>query len=164
MDKLRTAFGRQQPFSQRPRTAIPYITPILPSPPTSANLLTVAANSATGFRSPKCSSGAQRLHTHCRRFFSPAMSIYGGCAWGTFGCAGCLTVRSANPRTAATFFRFAAEGGGSTEPSGVASWSSRPPIHPLSISPPITRCFIFPRTFLKPTAMYWPSVSGVSVR
>ncbi|RCL24392.1 hypothetical protein C6A77_16355 [Pseudomonas sp. AFG_SD02_1510_Pfu_092] len=30
------------------------------------------------------------------------MAPYGGCAWGTFGCAGCLTSRSANPRTAAT--------------------------------------------------------------
>lgn len=39
-----------------------------------------------------------------------------------------------------------------------------PPIHLLSIFLLISRCFIFPQTFLKPTAVYWLSVSGVSVR
>jgi len=109
-------------------------THLLPCPTGSTNLCTVAAKSATGFRSPNHSSGVQRLHTHCRRFFSPALSIYGGCAWGTFGCAGCLTVRSANPRTAATLLRFAARGGGFITPSGAAPWSSRPPIRPCLVS------------------------------
>ena len=43
-------------------------------------------------------------------FFMPAKLRYGGCAWDTFGCAGCLESRSANPRTAATPIRLAANG------------------------------------------------------
>lgn len=39
---------------------------------------------------------------------------YGGCAWGTFGCAGFLESRSANLRTAATLDRFAAIRGSSS--------------------------------------------------
>jgi len=35
-------------------------------------------------------------------FFVPAIPLYGGCAWGTFACAGLLDPRSVNPRTAAT--------------------------------------------------------------
>lgn len=42
------------------------------------------------------------LHTVAGAFFASAHSCYGGCARDTFGCAGCLTSRSANPRTAAT--------------------------------------------------------------
>lgn len=47
-------------------------------------------------------------------FFASAMSRYGGCAWDTFGCAGCLESRSANPRTAVTIPCLAASGDGST--------------------------------------------------
>jgi len=39
-------------------------------------------------------------------FFVPAMSRYGGGARDTFGCAGLLSSRSANPRAAATPHRF----------------------------------------------------------
>ena len=46
-------------------------------------------------------------------FFASAMSRYGGCAWDTFGCAGCLESRSANPRTAVTIPCLAASGDGS---------------------------------------------------
>lgn len=46
-------------------------------------------------------------------FFVSAMSRYGGCAWDTFGCAGCLESRSANPRTAVTIPCLAASGDGS---------------------------------------------------
>ena len=53
-------------------------------------------------------------HPIAGAFFVPAASCYGGCAWDTFGCAGCLTSRSANPRTAATILRLAANGGSST--------------------------------------------------
>ena len=71
----------------------------------------VAANSATGF----CRSiNNRRTSVHSPKagaFFTPAISFYGGCAWDTFGCAGFLLSRSANPRTAATPIRFAAKGG-----------------------------------------------------
>ena len=49
-------------------------------------------------------------HPNAGAFFVPAVSCYGGCAWDTFGCAGCLTSRSANPRTVATILRLAANG------------------------------------------------------
>lgn len=47
-------------------------------------------------------------------FSVPAMSCYGGGARDTFGCAGFLSSRSANPRTAATLTCLAASGGSST--------------------------------------------------
>ena len=53
-------------------------------------------------------------HPIAGAFFASAHSYYGGCAWDTFGCAGCLTSRSANPRTAATLIRLAANGGSSS--------------------------------------------------
>lgn len=46
-------------------------------------------------------------------FFVSAMSRYGGGARDTFGCAGLLSSRSANPRTAATPTCLAASGGSS---------------------------------------------------
>lgn len=45
-------------------------------------------------------------------FLLPA--FYGSCARDTFGCAGPLSSRSANPRTAVTIPRLAANGGSST--------------------------------------------------
>lgn len=48
-------------------------------------------------------------------FFVSAMSRYGSCARDTFGCAGTLYPRSANPRTAATIIRLAANGGSSSD-------------------------------------------------
>ncbi len=45
-------------------------------------------------------------------FLLPA--IYGNCARDTFGCAGPLSSRSANPRTAATILRLAANGSSSS--------------------------------------------------
>ncbi|RWA29193.1 hypothetical protein DJ028_05680 [Pseudomonas veronii] len=53
-------------------------------------------------------------HPIAGAFFASAHSCYGGCAWDTFGCAGFLTSRSANPRTAATPPRLAAKGGSSS--------------------------------------------------
>ena len=49
-------------------------------------------------------------HPKAGAFFASVVSRYGGCAWDTFGCAGCLESRSANPRTAATPIRLAANG------------------------------------------------------
>ena len=46
-------------------------------------------------------------------FFVPAVLRYGGGARDTFGCAGLLSSRSANPRTAATLTCLAASGGSS---------------------------------------------------
>lgn len=48
---------------------------------------------------------------HTGAFLLPA--FYGSCARDTFGCAGFLFARSANPRTAATIPRLAANGGSS---------------------------------------------------
>lgn len=48
-------------------------------------------------------------HPIAGAFFVPAVSCYGGCAWDTFGCAGVLTSRSANPRTAATLLSLGRE-------------------------------------------------------
>ena len=60
-------------------------------------------------------------------FFVPAMLRHGGCAWDTFGCAGFLLPRSANPRTAVTIPCLAANGDGSTA-------EGAPPMHTLSPS------------------------------
>lgn len=49
-------------------------------------------------------------------FFVPAVMLYGSCARDTFGCAGFLESRSANPRTAVTIPRLAANGDSSTIP------------------------------------------------
>jgi len=59
------------------------------------------------------SSKSRRTSAHhpiAGAFFVPAASCYGGCAWDTFGCAGCLDSRSANPRTAVTITCLAASG------------------------------------------------------
>ena len=60
-------------------------------------------------------------------FFVPAVTLYGGCAWDTFGCAGCLDSRSANPRTAVTNPCLAASGDGSTNQGAT-------PMHTISPS------------------------------
>jgi hypothetical protein len=76
--------------------------------------LGVAANSVTGFCRP---TNNRRTSVHVPKtdaFFVPEFSRYGGCTWDTFGCAGFLLSRSANPRTAATLIRFAAKRGSSS--------------------------------------------------
>lgn len=57
----------------------------------------------------------------------PALSFYGGCAWDTFGYAGILLPRSANPRTAATLIRFAANGGSSSAKGALPMTTLIPP-------------------------------------
>lgn len=62
------------------------------------------------------SSKSRRYSAHhpiAGAFFVPAASCYGGCAWDSFGGAGCLDSRSANPRTAVTIPCLAASGDGS---------------------------------------------------
>ena len=62
------------------------------------------SNFSRRYSAPKPIAGA---------FFASVMLRYGGCAWDTFGCAGCLESRSANPRTAVTIPCLAASGDGS---------------------------------------------------
>ena len=63
-------------------------------------------------------------HTIAGAFFASAMPCYGSSAWDTFGCAGSLCTRSANPRTAASLTRLAASGGSSNY-TGVSSMTTR---------------------------------------
>lgn len=74
----------------------------------------VAANSATGFGDPNISRRTGANHPKAGAFFVPAVSSYGGCARDTFGYAGCLESRFANPRTAATHNRLATTRGSSS--------------------------------------------------
>ena len=76
--------------------------------------LPVAANSATGFCSPTIVRRISATVSKAGAFFMAAISLYGGCAWGALERAGFLTSRSANLRTAATQFCFAAGSGGSS--------------------------------------------------
>ena len=62
----------------------------------------VAAKSATGFGDPSSCRRTGAPITIAGAFFVPASLFYGGCAWETFGSAGVLYARFANPRTAAT--------------------------------------------------------------
>ena len=87
--------------------------------------LPVAANSATGFGDSNTTRRTSAHHPKAGAFFVPVASSYGGCAWGTFGCAGCLESRSANPRTAATLIRFAAIRGSSSTLGAVPMQSIR---------------------------------------
>lgn len=66
-------------------------------------------------------------HPNAGAFFVPAASSYGGCAWDTFGCAGCLCSRSANPRTAATPTCLAAGGDSSTNTGATPMQDNRNP-------------------------------------
>ncbi|SNR79049.1 hypothetical protein SAMN05216255_0194 [Pseudomonas segetis] len=74
----------------------------------------VAANSATGFGDPNISRRTSAPYPAAGAFFVPAATCYGGCAWDTFGYAGCLLSRFANLRTAATHNRLATVRGSST--------------------------------------------------
>lgn len=85
----------------------------LPGSHLSAYSHRVAANSATGFDGPTSKRRTSAHHPKAGAFFVPVVSCYGGCAWGTFGCAGFLLPRSVNPRTAATLNRLTAISGSS---------------------------------------------------
>jgi len=74
----------------------------------------VAANSATDLGR---SSTYRRNGAPLRidgAFFVPAIQSYGGLRGDTFGCAGVLYARSANPAQSATITRLAANGGSSS--------------------------------------------------
>jgi len=74
----------------------------------------VAANSAADLGRSNISRRISAPISAAGAFFVPVVSCYGGCAWDTFGCAGCLESRSANPRTAVTNPCLAASGGSSS--------------------------------------------------
>jgi hypothetical protein len=76
--------------------------------------LVVAANSATGFDGSISKRRTGAPITIAGAFFVPAHSVYGGCAWETFGSAGFLLPRSVNLRTAATPIRLTANRGSSS--------------------------------------------------
>lgn len=72
------------------------------STPTRMYRPTVAANSATGRENPNIKLAHKRPMSIAGAFSMPAMSLYGGRAWETFGSAGCQLARFLTPRTAAT--------------------------------------------------------------
>lgn len=74
----------------------------------------VVARSAAGFSRPK-SNRRTSAHPVAGAFFVPATQSYGGCAWETFGSAGFLFDRSANPRTVTSNGCLAAAGGDSNQ-------------------------------------------------
>ena len=88
--------------------------PVIANRPRQPYSSPVAANSATGFDGSTISRRTGAHHPKAGAFFVPAVSSYGGCAWGTFGCAGFLESRSVNPRTAATHNRLTAICGSSS--------------------------------------------------
>lgn len=89
--------------------------------------LAVAANSATGFGDPSTYRRTGAPIPFAGAFFVPAFLLYGGCAWETFGSAGVLYARFANPRTAATLIRLATI-------SGSSSHTGASPMHALNPS------------------------------
>ncbi|MDT9643749.1 hypothetical protein [Pseudomonas sp. JV245A] len=89
--------------------------------------LAVAAKSANGFGDPNPYRRTGAPITIAGAFFVPAYPFYGGCAWETFGSAGVLYARFANPRTAATLIRLATNRGSS-------SHTGATPMHALNPS------------------------------
>ena len=66
-------------------------------------------------------------HRLAGAFFVSATQRYGGCAWDTFGCAGSLECRSANPRTVAPIRCLAATGDGSKTQGAIPMKPTRIP-------------------------------------
>jgi hypothetical protein len=104
------------------------------------SISSVASNRPRGYRSPVAANSAIELgrSRNVRRnsapitiagaFFVPAILCYGGLRGDTFGCAGFLTSRSANPAQPATQIRLAANGGSSS------TLGATPMIHTLNPS------------------------------
>jgi hypothetical protein len=79
----------------------------------------VAANSANGFGRPISKRRNSASITNAGVFFTLAVPCYGGCAWGTFGCAGFRLPWSTNLRTAVTH-SFGRERGSSFQVNGAS--------------------------------------------
>lgn len=93
----------------------------------------VAVNPAAGRRGPINVRRTSAPMTIAGAFFVLAMPLYGGRAWDTFGCAGCLTSRSANPRTAATHNRVAAVRGSSNSTLGAIPMKHSHALNPSTL-------------------------------
>jgi hypothetical protein len=76
--------------------------------------LPVTANSVIGLGRSRNVRRNSAPITIAGAFFVPAVACHGGLRGDTFGCAGFLTSRSANPAQSATLFRLAANGGSSS--------------------------------------------------
>lgn len=87
----------------------------------------VTVNPVDGRRGPIKQKAHKRPSPTAGAFFVPALSCYGGCAWETERSAGFLLPRSANPRTAATQIRFAANRGSSTAKGAPPMQTTRNP-------------------------------------
>lgn len=62
----------------------------------------VTVNPVAGRGNPNIKLAHKRPMSIAGAFSMPAMSLYGGRAWETFGSAGCQLARFSTPRTAAT--------------------------------------------------------------
>ncbi len=78
----------------------------------------VTVSPVAGFGDPDMKLAHMRPKTIAGAFFVPAVPLYGGRAWETFGSAGFLCPRFANLRTAATHNRLATVRGSSTTQVG----------------------------------------------
>lgn len=87
--------------------------------------LPVTVNPVAGFGDPISKRRTSARESIAGAFFVPAMSLYGGRAWETFGSAGILLPRFANLRTAATHNRLATVRGSSYQAKGAT------PMHTL---------------------------------
>lgn len=74
----------------------------------------VTANSVIGLGRSRNVRRNSAPITIAGAFFVPVIACYGGLRGDTFGCAGFLTSRSANPAQSATLIRLAAKGGSSS--------------------------------------------------
>lgn len=77
-----------------------------------------AAKSVAGRRGPNDTKAHKRPQPIAGAFFVPAISCYGGLCGDTFGCAGFLCARSANPVQPVTIPCVAASGDGSQNHKG----------------------------------------------
>ena len=111
-----------------PALPLPNLKQGVASTPTGRYRPPVAANSAAGFGDPISNRRTGAHTTIAGAFFVPAMPCYGGRAWETFGSAGFLLPRFANPRTAATHNRLATVRGSSSPVTGAS------PLHALNPS------------------------------
>ena len=88
----------------------------------------VTVSPVAGFGDPDMKLAHMRPKTIAGAFFVPAVPLYGGRAWETFGSAGFQFPRFANLRTAATYNRLATVRGSSYNEIGA------PPMHTLNPS------------------------------
>ena len=101
-------------------------------PSTQDYRLPVTVNPVAGFGDPLENLAHMRPKTFAGAFFVPAMPLYGGRAWETFGSAGFQVSRFANLRTAATHNRLATVRGSSENKLGASAMSHLHALNPFS--------------------------------